>query len=175
MERRLFSLGLALLFICGTCSVASAARRRPRPDEIGAPTPLRTQSFDFGARADANQVSMVVTNTGSFAYDIQAGNAGLEFPKGSGLTAAFAGGLWLGARVGLDTRVAVAEYAQEYVPGAMVFGHSDDPNDPRYRVFKLNRVYASAAERDAALASYNQDAVPSGARSKPPHLHSALR
>jgi hypothetical protein len=106
---------------------------------------------------------MWVTNTGSFAWDKTTGNAGLEFPQGSGRTAVFAAGLWLGGMVGGATRVVVAEYSDEYGPGAMVGGQADNPNRPEYKVYKLNRVYPSPALRDAALADYEAGAEPHGA------------
>src|SRR5688500_16569717 len=55
---------------------------------------------DTGTRIEANRIAMFVTNIGSFAFDLGAGNSGLEFPKGTGNTAVFAAGLWLGAKVG---------------------------------------------------------------------------
>src|SRR5712664_462278 len=55
---------------------------------------------DVARRIDINNINMWVTNFGSYAYDLSTGNAGLEFPRGSGNTACFAAGLWLGATVG---------------------------------------------------------------------------
>ena len=77
-------------------------------------TPL---DFDTESRIDANQVDMFVTNYGSFAWDISTGNSGLIYPKGTTKTALFAAGLWIGAKVDGDVRVAVAEYDMEYGPG----------------------------------------------------------
>ena len=62
------------------------------------------------------------TNFGSVAWDLTTGNSGLEFPKGSGKTAIFAGGLWLGAHVNGEVRTVVAEYSYEFGPGNMVGG-----------------------------------------------------
>ncbi|HTM57143.1 MAG TPA: hypothetical protein VL123_01880 [Candidatus Udaeobacter sp.] len=108
---------------------------------------------------DINQVRMVVSNAGSFSYDQQTGAAGLEFPKGSGKTAVFAAGLWLSA----GANVAISEYSDEFAPGSMIGGVPDNPNQPVYKVYKLNRHYASTADRDAALTQYNDGAVPHGA------------
>lgn len=93
---------------------------------------------DTGTRISANRVSMFVTNIGSFAFDLAAGNSGLEFPKGTGNTAIFAAGLWMGAKVGGQTRVTVAEYSQEFVPGPMA-GGTFLPDSPRYKVYKVTR------------------------------------
>jgi hypothetical protein len=125
--------------------------------------PVRPAVFDPTVRLDVNDIAMFLTNDGSFAWDLTTGNAGLEFPRGSGKTAVFAGGLWLGARVGGQTRVTVAEYSQEYAPGAAVGGVADVPSRPEYKVYKLERVYADPGVRDAALADYASGAVPHGA------------
>src|SRR5262245_15431219 len=97
--------------------------------------------IDNSQRIDGNNISMVVTNTGSFAFDKATGKAGLEFPKGTGKTAVFAAGLWVGARVTGTTRIAVAEYSDEYGPGSAAGGVPLSPNLPRFKVYKLNRVY----------------------------------
>ena len=99
-------------------------------DPAFAHLPLRTQGtrppiinvIDTAKKLDANQLSMFVTNIGSFAYDLGAQNSGLEFPKGTGKTCVYAAGLWMGAKVGSDVRVTVAEYSQEFAPGPMIGG-----------------------------------------------------
>ena len=125
--------------------------------------PARRASIDNSQRIDGNNISMVVTNTGSFAFDKLNGASGLEFPKGTTKTAVFAAGLWLGAQVGGGTRIAVAEYSDEYGPGSAVGGVPADPDLPRFRVYKLNRFYADVAERDADLTAYTDSAVVDGA------------
>ncbi|MBI4562343.1 MAG: hypothetical protein HY724_09895 [Candidatus Rokubacteria bacterium] len=125
--------------------------------------PARRQVVDNSQYIDVNRILMWVTNTGSFAWDKTSGNAGLEFPKGTAKTAVFAAGLWIGGKVGGLTGIAVAEYSDEYGPGAMVGGVADDPTRPQYKVYKLNRTYATDAERDAALADYEAGAEPYGA------------
>ena len=151
---------LAGLLLLG--SLAPAAARPHTPPDSPHPT-LSPQVADDIQRIDVNDISMVVKNTGSISYDTESGSAGLEFPKGSGHTAVFAAGVWLGAMVGGQLRVAVSEYSDEFRPGAMIGGVPDDPNRPEYKVYKLNRTYSTAAERDAALADYNAGAVPHGA------------
>ncbi len=86
---------------------------------------------------DVNNLDMVVTNHGSLAFDFT-GNAGLVYPKGSGHTAVFASGLWIGARVNGLTRVAVAEYGQEYVPGPMENG-TFLPDQPDFKTYTIRR------------------------------------
>jgi len=141
---------------------------------VGAGAHLSQPSFatvvDSTQRIDVNQISMVVTNTGSLAFDRLHGAAGLEFPKGSGHTAVFAAGLWLGALVNGAVRTSISEYYDDYQPGSVKpDGTPDDPAKPEYKGYKLFRSYRDAhggvdvATRDAALADYSTGAVPHGA------------
>jgi len=150
----------AILFTLGVPATSWAAAPGA---EVDRPRPLTPAIVDNSQRIDVNRIGMFVTNTGSFAWDKTTLVAGLEFPRGSGKTAVFAAGPWIGAMVGGETRVALSEYSDEYGPGSMIGGAPDDPSRPEYKVYKLNRVYSSAAERDAALADYNAGAVPHGA------------
>jgi hypothetical protein len=111
---------------------------------------------DTGTRIEANRIAMFVTNIGSFAFDLGAGNSGLEFPKGTGNTAVFAAGLWLGAQVNGSTRVTVAEYSQEFVPGPMA-GGTFLPDSPQYRVYRVTR------EDTTGWADWVANAAPLGA------------
>lgn len=160
-------VALVLLLVMGWVGAASAAA--PQLSAKRKMRPVRIAIEDASKRIDINNISMVVKNTGSFAYDTEAGAAGLEFPKGTGKTAVFAAGLWMGALVGGNVRVSVAEYTDDYKPGQAVGGVPDNPNSAENKVYKLNRVYldatgaVDAATRDAALADYNAGAVPHGA------------
>jgi hypothetical protein len=95
--------------------------------------------FDNSSHMDVNNLDMIVTNHGSFAYDLEGQVAGLIFPAGSGNEAVFAGGLWIGAKVGGQIRVAVATYGQEFTPGPMAGGTFQSSTDPRFRNYKLLR------------------------------------
>src|SRR5580765_1950883 len=100
--------------------------------------PLRAQDIDNAQTIDINNINMFITNTGSFAWDKTSGNAGLEFPKGTGKTAVFAAGLWMAAKVSGSVRAAVSEYSDEYAPGVILPGGApDDPAQAKYHVYKL--------------------------------------
>lgn len=101
--------------------------------------------IDNTAHMDANNLDMVVTNHGSFAYDLLTGNAGLIYPKGSTKTAVFAAGPWIGAKVGGQVRVAVGEYSQEYVPGPMYLGTFQQDNS-QFRSYKIVRGNKTSAD-----------------------------
>ncbi len=151
--------------------VPSAVAARGTGGNAAPVAPAQARTTDATQRIDINNLSMVVTNTGSFAYDKSGSTSGgLEFPKASGKTVVFAGGLWLGALVNGAPRVTVSEYSDDYRPGAILAnGQPDDPAKPEYKVYKLDRVYldgagaVDVARRDAALADYNAGAVPHGA------------
>lgn len=131
--------------------------------------PLRASGVDYSAKIDINNISMFVTNTGSFAYDKQNSVSGLEFPRGTGKTAVYAAGLWIGAQVGGKIRLAVSEYGDEYGPGAVIGSGAgavpDDPGKAEYKVYKLNRKFDKGHGMDQvnALADYNAGAVIHGA------------
>src|SRR5439155_17322762 len=130
----------AILFTLGVPATSWAAAPGA---EVDRPRPLTPAIVDNSQRIDVNRIGMFVTNTGSFAWDKTTLVAGLEFPRGSGKTAVFAAGPWIGAMVGGETRVALSEYSDEYGPGSMIGGAPDDPSRPEYKVYKLNRVYSS--------------------------------
>jgi hypothetical protein len=159
-----------MLFAIAFATVlATTAHARPSSRPASSPRPpiLGARVLDDIQRSDINNISMVVKNTGSFSYDTQTGSAGLEFPKGSGKTAVFAAGLWMGALVNGKVRVSVSEYSDDFRPGSVIGSGAgatpDDAANAAYKVYKLLRSYPSAAERDAELANYNAGAVPHGA------------
>jgi hypothetical protein len=107
---------------------------------------FKPANLDLTSMYDVNNLNMVVTNIGSFGYDdggFYGKNDGLYYPardttKAENTSVIYAGGIWVGARVGGETRVAIAEYSQDYVPGPMI-GGSPAPDDETYRVYKINR------------------------------------
>jgi hypothetical protein len=89
---------------------------------------------------DANNVNMVVTNHGSFAYDLTTQDPGLEFPKGANKQCVYASGIWIGATVGGQVRVTAGSYTQEYTPGPINSdGSWDYVGDPRHKVYKIEK------------------------------------
>jgi hypothetical protein len=85
---------------------------------------------------DVNTISAWVTNYGSIFRDPLTGNSGFEWPARGGVFAIYASGLWVGARVNGQPRVAIAEYSYEYKPGKIIDGVPDDPSLARYQVYK---------------------------------------
>ena len=111
---------------------------------------------DFGTRLDANRLSFAVSNAGSFGFAPVSGTSAFEYPRGSGLSSLYAGGLWVGAKVNGELRVALAEYAMDWAPGPMS-GGTYRADLPEFRVY---RVSANDTTGAGAWMTY---AVPQGA------------
>ena len=109
---------------------------------------------------DANNIFMFVTNHGNFARDLTdmfGQDAGTFFPYTGLVDLAsgaqndyvnYASGLWVGGLVGGETRMIIAEYSDEYVPGPMN-GTTFSTDSPDFHVFKLYK--------DSLAANPNQD------------------
>jgi hypothetical protein len=155
-----------------------------RPSRPGAPvrgrvaTPERVATLDVDRRIDVNNLNMFVVNNGAFGYDLAGNyNGGLFYPNHTAKTAVYAAGLWVGAKVGGETRLAVAEYDQEYRPGRMLGGGlTDPPGDPRLIVYKVVRYRGSASDTahvDNPDASFDRGEDPLGHHSWSEYLNGA--
>ena len=142
--RVLRCLGAVGLLVALAASDAAASAKaefravRPKPHRSAA-------TIDNSTDMDANNIDMVVTNHGSFAYDLVTGNAGFRYPKGSTKTAVFAAGPWIGAKVNGQVRIAVGEYSQEFVPGPMASG-TFQPDNARFKNYKIVRGNTTSAD-----------------------------
>ena len=96
------------------------------------------------ATLDANDVSAELYNTGGLFW--RGGAPGYEVPKGGGVNAMFAAGLWVGGKVDGELRLAAADYgAWEFWPGPL----SDDGAPPT-DCAAFDRIYlVSQADIDA--------------------------
>lgn len=137
--RRSLPLPLALLAVVlpGVGLGAPDPAMRVQPHRLAGPAGIALR--DSARRIDGNRINMFATNLGSFACDLSGGNAGLIWPRGTDLTAVFASGLWVAAKVGGATRAALGNLSTEYGPGPMVGGGFDDPLKPQHRVYKVVR------------------------------------
>lgn len=89
-------------------------------------------------KMDANSISAWYRTNGSFNREPSTGNAGFEWPKGSGLTARYASGIWLGCVSGNDTLTAVADFAYDYYPG-YIDNFGNPQTDSTYRIYVINK------------------------------------
>jgi hypothetical protein len=130
---------LVLVVLAIAIAGAAAAERPKEPGESDGPDPrYRPMIIDNTTWIDANNINMVVTNHGSFAYDLTTQDPGLEYPKGTDKQCVYAGGIWIGCKVGSEVRVTAGSFTQEYTPGPInPDGTWDDVNDPRHRVYKI--------------------------------------
>ena len=88
---------------------------------------------------NANTINAWFRNNGNFNRDPNTGNAGFEWPKGSNKFARYASGPYIGAKVGNDTLVTVAEYDYEYLPGYTdANGNPYGKDDYQYLMYKLS-------------------------------------
>ncbi len=92
---------------------------------------------------DANNISTWYLNNGNFNRNPSTQNAGFQWPKGTGKTARYSSGLWLGCVSGNDTLTVVAEYAYDYLPG-YVDDNGDPQTDPSYRIYKIDKGNTSS-------------------------------
>jgi hypothetical protein len=131
---RFLRLILLFMLFCALVSVGlSAPVQQSNTHRLSKVNTIDTEEF-----FDVNNIKMWVTNTGSFAWDVTTGNPGLIFPKGTTKTAIFASGLWVGAKVNGQIRVAISEYSDEYVPGSMK-DSTFQADEDRFHVYKINR------------------------------------
>jgi len=153
-------VGFASAACCSLLLAPFAAAGTGRPPA----RPAATMYLDAGTVIESSSAYMALTNFGAFAYDLNGtSNWGLRFPEEYGPGVIFASGLWLGANVGGQTRLAIATYDQEYRPGS-AFGGTPESPDPAYlHVFKLYRTYAQPSYRDLALEDYDNNALSRGA------------
>ena len=89
---------------------------------------------------DVNNISTWYRTNGSYNRNPSTGVAGFEWPKGSGIFARYASGIWMGCKSGTDTLTAIAEYAYDFKPGYVDnAGLPQGNDDPLYRTYLINR------------------------------------
>lgn len=99
------------------------------------------QIIDHETYLDINNLLCFVYNDGNFAYDnanVFGKTDGLYFPRGTKKTVIYDAGIWIGAKVDGETRLAIAEYSSEFRQGPMS-GGTYLPDSPDFKVFKINR------------------------------------
>lgn len=140
------------MVICVVLLLAITAGAAPpqRANNNYKDTPTFNLTVDNDTYINANNILMFITNHGNFARDLSGvfgHDYGTFFPyntieelESGALDASvnYASGLWIGA---IDSatgtsRIAIAEYSDEYVPGPMV-GGTFQTDRPEFRVYKL--------------------------------------
>lgn len=154
---------LASFVIFGISSLAAVAE--PRKNAVSESQSL---SYDVDSYLDINSLLMFVYNDGNFAYDnanIMGKTDGLYYPRGTGKTVIYSAGIWVGAKVGNQIRVALSEYNSEFVPGPMQ-NATYQPDIPEFRVYKLNKSDNASSNPDFGVWPVDQGA-PMGTNGRP--------
>ena len=138
---------LTLIFVVASMVIA----REPMPVNGEAGEPVNDVTLvDNTTYLDGNSILMFVTNHGNFGrdlFDVFGRDYGTYFPyrgtasiyDGSLVSSPlYAAGLWVGGKVNGQTRVTVAEYNDEFVPGPMENG-TYQPDNNLFKVYKLYR------------------------------------
>ncbi len=132
-------LSIAILITLAVSTADDVSAGRWTKGATVRPEPAATDVRSF---IGVNNLQMVVSNIGSFAFDPSGyfgKNDGRYLPRGTDNTVVLAPGLWMGARVNGSPRVSIAEYSSEFVPGPMVDG-AHQPDRSGFRVYKVGRT-----------------------------------
>ncbi|MEO8210245.1 MAG: hypothetical protein ABI840_06765, partial [bacterium] len=108
---------------------------------------------------NANQISTWFRNNGNFNSDPTTSNPGFEWPQGQSKFARYSSGIWIGAVVGNDTLLCVAEFDYEYLPGYVDdAGNPQGKDDPLYTIYNI-----ASSSTPEELQNWVTNAVPQGA------------
>ena len=113
---------------------------------------------------DINAINCVMNSDGVFADERKTGTAGMEWPKGSGKTCVYTGGIWLAGKHQPDGNIRTAnmDYQSEYQPGPLLETFNTTTNDGsaansrtldnKWRLYKIDK-------RDVGNPQGNSDFV----------------
>jgi hypothetical protein len=134
------TLTIFLVFIIAVFFIGSERPGSDRPNNNQQPL------VTFSIQMNANNINTWYRNNGSYNRDPVTTESGFEWPKGSNKKTRYASGLWIGARINGQTRVAVAEYDYEYLSGYIdpVTGTPNGKDDPNYRIYTISSPIVGA-------------------------------
>ena len=128
--------------------------------------PLVNDNYNYIA---INEILMWISNNGIGSHDPRYNSSGFYWPGGEeGIkTAVFADGLFWGGKVNGETRANGSQYRAGLQAGKiMQEGIADDPDNPKYRVYRIRKDWEDfppGSERDALEKDYNEWPVEDGA------------
>ncbi len=138
MRRPIWLISLALIALLAF-SVDAAKQGKRGSFDIREPE-VRPLIIDNTSFYDANNIKMIVTNHGSFGYELTTQHAGFWYPKGTDKTCVYASGVWVGCKIDGEVHVTAGSFTQEYNPGVIREGCTWDPvADPVHKVYKITK------------------------------------
>ncbi|MBI5645995.1 MAG: T9SS type A sorting domain-containing protein [Ignavibacteriae bacterium] len=131
--------------------LAAAAENPEGPQKGGLSKTLSNDQWDF---ISVNNILMWMSNNGRMSHNPLSDQSGCEWPKRSAKYVIFTDGIIWGGKIQGQRRVGGATYNAGLQAGPILpDGKAADPSDPRYRIFKIQRVNA---EQFAALSAADQ-------------------
>ncbi|SYZ72040.1 exported hypothetical protein [Candidatus Zixiibacteriota bacterium] len=137
------------------------------------PTASKTLKWDDSSYINANDILMIVTNQAFFGRDV-GGVFGYDYgtfypyvsiadiKNGTEIKSPlYSGGLWVGGKVGGETRVTLADFASEYWPGPMS-GGTFIPEADTAKIYRTYKLYADSMESNPNT-DYNEWPIAQGA------------
>ncbi|RMD98506.1 MAG: T9SS C-terminal target domain-containing protein [Calditrichaeota bacterium] len=137
-----FSLAMVAIFIMATYNITYAGLPGKTNPVLSKPAKVDLRRFN------PNRIATDVLNEGQWVSWFRTGNAGMEWPAGSGKTIHFAAGIWIAGMVNGQVRSAAAEFSVEFVPGPILPDGSIDPDNERYRNYIISKADLEAATDD---------------------------
>ena len=128
--------------------------------------PLTNNDYNYIA---INEIKMWVSNNGDGSHDPITDASGFYWPGGklAKKSAVFEDGLLWGGKVNGEIRVNGSTHRQGLQAGKILStGVADDPDNPRYRVYKIRKgweIYPEGDDRDAYERDFNEWPVEDGA------------
>lgn len=102
-------------------------------------------AIDTSTYFDANNIKMGMRNTGQLIDPFLQ----FEWPKNSGLYTIFTGGLWVAGKINNETRIAAVLYdTSAYLPGTIINGVPQSPNNPRFKFYKIFKTDSTGTNSD---------------------------
>ncbi|NOY06970.1 MAG: T9SS type A sorting domain-containing protein [Chlorobi bacterium] len=90
---------------------------------------------------DVNNIKMWLSNNGDMSYSPLDVTGGLEWPKGSGKHVVYEDGIVIGGIIDSSIHVAGSTFRHGFQAGKILpDGTADNPDNPRYRVYKATRM-----------------------------------
>src|SRR5688572_30852283 len=132
-------------------ALAVAAGPAPGAPAAGA-LPPSPSIVEIERRLDVNDLDLATGNDGTIA-SLSGSLPASVYPRGSGLSPLFAGGLWVGAKVGGLPRVTAAHYASHWSPGRILPAGPEPPAAADLRNWKVVPIGAFTAAADTGFAA----------------------